>query len=170
VIPVLSRAQMRAFDSHAIDFCKVPSLVLMENAGRGAADVIEREVLGGRADGKRVVVVCGAGNNGGDGFVVGRHLLSRGARVEAWLAGDLAQVTPDCRANHDAFAGLGGRVDLVLPSALDPLRLALAGADVVIDGLFGTGLNRPIGELMAGVVTFMNDARARKVERASANV
>jgi NAD(P)H-hydrate epimerase len=163
VIPVLSRAQMRAFDAHAIDVCKVPSLVLMENAGRGAADVIERELLGGRAEGKRVVVVCGSGNNGGDGFVVGRHLIARGARVEAWLAGDFALVTPDCRANHDAFAGLGGRIDVVLPSALDPLRLALAGADVVIDALFGTGLNRPIGELMAGVVTFMNDARARKV-------
>jgi NAD(P)H-hydrate epimerase len=163
VIPVLSRAQMRAFDAHAIELCKVPSLVLMENAGRGAADVIEREMLGGRAEGKRVAIVCGAGNNGGDGFVVGRHLHARGARVEAWLAGDLAKMTSDCRANHDAFAGLGGRVDVLVPSALDPLRVALAGSDVVIDALFGTGLDRPIGDLFAGVVTFINDARARKV-------
>src|SRR3954471_21517849 len=163
MIPVLSRAQMRAFDTHAIETCKVPSLVLMENAGRGAADVVEREVLGGRADGKRVVNVCGAGNNGGDGFVVGRHLLARGARVEAWLAGDSAKMTPDCSANHEAFAGLGGRVAIVKPQALDPLRVALAGADVVIDALFGTGLDRPIGALFAGVVGFVNDARARKV-------
>ena len=163
MIPVLSRAQVRAFDAHAIEVCKVPSLVLMENAGRGATDVMEREMLAGRAESKRVVVVCGAGNNGGDGFVVARHLLARGARVEAWLAGDPTQMSDDCRANHDAFAGLGGRVDVVLPSALDPLRLALAGADVVVDALFGTGLNRPIGDLLAGVVTFMNDARARKV-------
>lgn len=163
MIPVLSRAQMRAFDAHAIELCKVPSLVLMENAGRGAADVIEREIFAGRAEGKRVVLVCGAGNNGGDGFVVGRHLLARGARVEAWLAGDPAKMTADCRANHDAFAGLGGRVDVVAPAALDPLRVALAAADVVVDALFGTGLDRAIGELFAGVVTFMNDARARKV-------
>jgi ADP-dependent NAD(P)H-hydrate dehydratase / NAD(P)H-hydrate epimerase len=163
VIAVLSRAQMRAFDAHAIELCKVPSLVLMENAGRGAADVIERELLGGRAEGKRVALVCGTGNNGGDGFVVGRHLLARGARVEAWLAGNPAKLTADCRANHDAFAGLGGRVEAVAPSALDPLRLALAGADVVVDALFGTGLDRPIGDLFAGVVTFVNDARARKV-------
>jgi len=163
MIPVLSRVQMRAFDKHAIDACKVPSLVLMENAGRGAADVIEREVLGGRVDGKRVVVVCGAGNNGGDGFVVGRHLLARGARVEAWLAGEATKMTADCRANYDAFVGLGGRVDAVAPAALDPLRVALAASDVVIDALFGTGLDRPIGELFAGVVGFINDARVRKV-------
>jgi NAD(P)H-hydrate epimerase len=163
VIPVLSRAQMRAFDKHAIDVCKVPSLVLMENAGRGATDVIEREILSGRADGQRVVLVCGTGNNGGDGFVVARHLLSRGARVELWLVGDVAKLTADCRANRDAFAGLGGRIDVVASSALEPLRLALAGADVVIDALFGTGLDRPLGELFAAVVTFINDARTRKV-------
>ncbi len=163
MIPVLSRAQMRAFDTHAIETCKVPSLVLMENAGRGAADVIERDMLGGRAEGKRVVMVCGTGNNGGDGFVVARHLLSRGARVEAWLAGDNAKMTPDCNANHEAFVGLGGRVAIVKPQALDPLRVALAGADVVVDALFGTGLDRPIGALFAGVVGFVNDARARKV-------
>ena len=163
MIPVLSRAQMRAFDAHATDLCKVPSLVLMENAGRGAADVIEREMFAGRAEGRRVALVCGTGNNGGDGFVVGRHLMARGARVEAWLVGDAKKMTGDCRANHDAFAGLGGRVDVVSPSGLDPLRVALAGADVVVDALFGTGLDRAIGDLFAGVVTFMNDARARKV-------
>ena len=84
MIPVLSRTQMRAFDAHAIQTSRVPSIVLMENAGRGAADVIERELLGGRAAGRRIVVVCGAGNNGGDGFGVARHLLARGAQVEAW--------------------------------------------------------------------------------------
>ncbi len=162
MIPVLSRTQMRAFDAHAIDGCKVPSLVLMENAGRGAADVIERELLGGRTEAKRVVVICGTGNNGGDGFVVGRHLLARGGRVEAWLAGEATKMTVDCRRNHDAFKGLGGRVDAVVPSALDPLRVALGGADVIVDALFGTGLDRAIGDLFAGVVGFVNDARARK--------
>ncbi|MDB4938390.1 MAG: epimerase / dehydratase [Labilithrix sp.] len=163
MIPVLSREQMRAFDKHAIDVCKVPSIVLMENAGRGASDVIEREMLGSRADNKRVVIVCGTGNNGGDGFVVGRHLLARGARVEAWLVGEPTKMTSDCRANYDAFVGLGGRVDKVAAAALDPLRVALAGSDVVVDALFGTGLDRPLGDLFAGVVTFVNDARVRKV-------
>ena len=163
MIPVLSRAQMRAFDKHAIAVCKVPSIVLKENAGRGAADVVERDALGGRVDGKRVVVVCGVGNNGGDGFVVGRHLRSRGARVDAWLAGEPTKMTADCRANYDAFVGLGSRVDVVSPTTLDALRVALAASDVVVDALFGTGLDRPLGDLFAGVVGFVNDARVRKV-------
>ncbi|MBV9945228.1 MAG: bifunctional ADP-dependent NAD(P)H-hydrate dehydratase/NAD(P)H-hydrate epimerase, partial [Myxococcales bacterium] len=80
MIPVLSRAQMRAFDAHAIETAHVPSLVLMENAGRGATDVLVRELLGGATPAARVVVVCGTGNNGGDGLVIARHLLVRGAR------------------------------------------------------------------------------------------
>src|SRR5262245_33673503 len=107
MIPILSRTQMRAFDQHAIDACHVKSPLLMENAGRGATDVIERELLGGSARGRSLVVVCGTGNNGGDGFVVARHMLTRGATVEAWLAGDPSKMTPDCRMNHDAFVGLG---------------------------------------------------------------
>ncbi|HEX3777745.1 MAG TPA: NAD(P)H-hydrate epimerase, partial [Polyangiaceae bacterium] len=76
MIPVLSRAEMRKFDAHASSAGQTPSLLLMENAGRGAADVIARELElrpGSRA---RIVIVCGAGNNGGDGFVVARRLLT----------------------------------------------------------------------------------------------
>ncbi len=160
MIPVLSRAQMRAFDAFAIDTCKVPSLVLMENAGRGAADVIERELLDGRASGRSVVVVCGTGNNGGDGFVVARHLLVRGARVEAWLAGSIDKATPDCRANHGAFVGIGGKVHPIpLGGPLDALVAALADADVAVDALFGTGLDRLIVEPLASVVRVLRDAR-----------
>ncbi len=160
MIPVLSRGRMRAFDKHAIEACHVPSLVLMENAGRGAADVIERELLGGRAAGKRVVVVAGARNNGGDGFVVARHLLARGGRVEVWLAGDAARMTADCRANHDAFSGIGGKVETVpLGQSLQHLGDALVDADVAIDAIFGTGLDRPVIEPMASVIRLLNEAR-----------
>jgi NAD(P)H-hydrate epimerase len=161
MIPVLSRAQMRAFDAHAIGPCRVPSLLLMENAGRGAADVIEREVMGGRARGHTVVVVCGTGNNGGDGFVVARQLLTRGARVTVWLAGDPARQSPDCRVNHDAFVGLGGKVEAaILGGSQEGLAIATTAADVVVDALFGTGLDRPITDPMASVVRVLQDARA----------
>jgi ADP-dependent NAD(P)H-hydrate dehydratase / NAD(P)H-hydrate epimerase len=169
VIPVLSRAQMRAFDAHAIEACRVPSLVLMENAGRGAADVIEREVLGGQADGRRVVVICGTGNNGGDGFVVARHLFARGARVDAWLAGDESKMTPDCRANHDAFIGIGGAVESVaLGQSLDDVAESLEEADVAIDALFGTGLDRPIVEPFASLVALLGAMRAPSQPRIAA--
>ncbi|MBX3202230.1 MAG: NAD(P)H-hydrate dehydratase [Labilithrix sp.] len=160
MIPVLSRDQMRAFDAYAIRSAHVPSVVLMENAGRGAADVVERELLAGHAAVRRIVVVAGAGNNGGDGFVVARHLLARGAHVEVWLAGDPAKMTADCRANHGAFAGVGGKVESVpLGQSLHALGDALADADVVVDALFGTGLDREIAEPLASVVRLMSEAR-----------
>lgn len=159
MIHVLSRAQMRDFDAHAIHECKVPSLVLMENAGRGAADIIERELSASSPRLRRVVVVAGTGNNGGDGFVVARHLLTRGARVEAWLIGDPAKMTPDCRANHDAFRGVGGVVSGGASPDLSALMAVLSNADIAVDALFGTGLDRPVTGVFAEVIGLLVRAR-----------
>jgi NAD(P)H-hydrate epimerase len=143
---------MRAFDAHAMEACRVPSLVLMENAGRGAADVAVAELLRGDAAGARAVVVCGAGNNGGDGMVVARRLAVRGARPVVVLVGGIAGLTPDARANWDAWRGIGGEVREVPEAPLTPLTDLLASADVVVDALFGTGLARPIEGHLAAVV------------------
>lgn len=197
MIPVLTRAQMRAFDKYAIESCHVPGVVLMENAGRGAADVLSAmiqehackpkrrgtsEALSARArlfpvrhvksPGQpatypleaRVVVVCGTGNNGGDGFVVARHLLARGAEVEVFLAGRSEKVTGEARINHDAYIDLGGLFfELPPDSSLDPLHSALNRADFVIDAIFGTGLDRPIAGYLADVIAAINEAPARRV-------
>jgi ADP-dependent NAD(P)H-hydrate dehydratase / NAD(P)H-hydrate epimerase len=159
MMPVLSRADMRAFDKHAIEACRVPGVVLMENAGRGATDVLVQELLGGGAAGKRVLVVCGTGNNGGDGLVMARHLLVRGARVEVFVLGDAQRMSPDARANYEAWRGLGqGALELTTGTA--PLQKALEVADVVVDALFGTGLDRPIAGLLATAIEAMNSSRA----------
>ncbi len=151
-VVVLSRDQMRAFDACAINECGVSGLLLMENAGRGAVDVLERGLLGGAALGKRVVVVAGTGNNGGDGFVVARHLAVRGAEVSVVLCGDLARFTPDARANHDAWVGIDGDVTTELDG--------IASADVLVDALFGTGLDRLIDGADREAIVRMNDAGA----------
>jgi NAD(P)H-hydrate epimerase len=161
VIPVLSRAQMRAFDKHAIEACGVPSLVLMENAGRGATDVLVRELLDGDAADARAIVVCGTGNNGGDGLVIARHLLLRGADPTVYLCGDPARVSPDARANLDAWRGVGGEV-VEIPPGAPPVALAeaVANADVVVDALFGTGLDRPLEGFAADIVRAINASAA----------
>jgi NAD(P)H-hydrate epimerase len=161
VIPVLSRAQMRAYDKHAIEACNVPGVVLMENAGRGATDVLaELRPLAGA----KVVVVCGAGNNGGDGFVVARHLLARSAQVSVVLAGVSEQVTGDARINHDAYIDLGGPFVELGPGAdLAPLREALAAADIAVDALFGTGIDRPITGYLEEVIRVVNESPAHRV-------
>jgi NAD(P)H-hydrate epimerase len=163
MIPVLTRAQMRAFDAHAITECKVPSLLLMENAGRGATDVIVREALQGRTRGARAVVVCGTGNNGGDGFVVARHLTTRGVNVVTWVIGALDKLTPDAKANHEALLGVGGSVVASAGLNLEALQNAVSSADVVVDALFGTGLDRPVGSPYGNVVAVINRAVAKKV-------
>ncbi len=155
--PVLSRAQMRAFDAHAITQCSVPGLILMENAGRGATDVLVGELYAGDVRGARPIIVCGAGNNGGDGLVIARHLLVRGASPVVFLAGDAERVSGDARANFDAWRGIGGEVQWLPPGApLATLRGALAQGEIVVDALFGTGLDRPIEGWLADVVLAMN--------------
>lgn len=169
MIPVLSRAQMRAFDRYAIEACHVPGVVLMENAGRGAADIAGR-ILGASLVGARVVVVCGAGNNGGDGFVVARHLWARGADVRVFLAGSPERVHGDARINYDCFVDLGGQVTLVRPqdvtsstSPMADLEAALVLADLVVDALFGTGLDRAISGPMATIIEAINRAPGRRL-------
>ncbi len=164
--PVLSRAQMRDFDAYVISQCRVPGLVLMENAGRGATDVIEKEALGGAAAGKRVVVVCGGGNNGGDGYVIARHLTARGASVAVFSTQDVARLQGDALVNHDGYVGIGGDVrSLVAAGAAGALQLdeELARADAVVDALFGTGLDRPLTPESIDVVSRMNRAPGRRI-------
>ena len=85
MIPLVAAREMRHAEDRAVRALGVSTLLLMENAGRGAAQAVER-ALGG-VTGRRVAVVCGKGQNGGDGFVVARHLACRGAAVTCWLAG-----------------------------------------------------------------------------------
>jgi NAD(P)H-hydrate epimerase len=154
---------MRAFDAYAIAQGRTPGLVLMESAGRGAADLLERELLGGIARGKRIAVVCGTGNNGGDGFVIARHLLARGAVASALAVGDPARMTSDARSQLDAWIGAGGTCRWM--SAGTPAATwdsALSDIDVVVDALLGTGLTRPVEGVLADAVRAVNAAAAHR--------
>ncbi len=158
--PVLSRAEARAFDSHAIAECRVPGILLMENAGGRAAAIIDRDWLG---DGRPVTIVCGTGNNGGDGFVIARHLLERGRRVRVFLAGGADKCSGSARTSLDAYSGLGGNIEFVeAPSDLETLSEALTGT-VIVDALFGTGLDRPVTGLLAEVIDRINRASAARI-------
>jgi ADP-dependent NAD(P)H-hydrate dehydratase / NAD(P)H-hydrate epimerase len=160
MIPVLSREQIRAFDRHATETCGVPSLVLMENAGRGAADAIDG-LLGARG---RVVVVCGPGNNGGDGFVVARRLLAKGHALDVFLVADAARLRGDAAQNHAAWRGLGGAVtELSRDDDLPALERGLDGAGAVVDALLGTGLDRDVEGRLRRVIEIVNRAACLRV-------
>ena len=134
--PLVSAAEMRALDRHTIDTLGVSGEVLMETAGRAVADrvlTILAEASGGPAP---VGVICGVGNNGGDGFVVARHLHQFGTPVFAVLVGSPEYLSPDAATNHRRMMALGVPVenaDWTVPRG-----------GVVVDALFGTGLSRPL--------------------------
>src|SRR5579884_2027506 len=102
---VLDSAQMREADRRTIEEIGIPSLVLMENAGRQV--VAAMEAAHGDLRGRRIGVLCGRGNNGGDGFVVARTLKQRGAQAEVFLIGRIADVKGDARANLEILGRLG---------------------------------------------------------------
>ncbi|HWO14433.1 MAG TPA: NAD(P)H-hydrate epimerase, partial [Polyangiaceae bacterium] len=158
MIPVLSSAQARAFDAYMGEQCSVPSLLLMENAGRAAASLLgERLARGGRAG--CVSIVCGPGNNGGDGFVVARQLSLRGHAVRVLASGPREALAPDARVNCGIWLGLGGEL-VSLPAEEGELRAALAaewaGSALIVDALFGTGLRRPVMARQRVIVDSIN--------------
>jgi NAD(P)H-hydrate epimerase len=159
MIPLATAEEMRRGDRRATERYGVPSLLLMENAGRGAVDVLER-VLGPVAR-RRIAVLCGKGNNGGDGFVVARHLLGRGARVSAWLVGHAGDVRGDARVNLEALQRAGERVAEAPDApgdAFDRLRAELADADVIVDALLGTGVRGAATGAIAAAIEAVNVA------------
>jgi len=153
VLPVFTAAEMRALDARAIRELGMPGPRLMDNAGTGAAALIARWLAPIR--GKAVVVVCGKGNNGGDGFVVARRLKARGAAVRVLLVGRRAEVRGDAA---DALGRWRGRVEEVEePSGL---ARALGGADVIVDALLGTGVSGPARGPVAAAIEAINRAGA----------
>lgn len=155
-LPLFSRADARAFDAAAIAR-GVSGLVLMENAARGATDVLFERLPGALG---RPLLVGGLGQNGGDAWALGRQLVARGVTPAAIVLGDAAAVTGDARANLDALRALGVPMAAVTDAAQLPVLVAtLESATVVVDGIFGTGLGRPIEGVVALAIAAMN-ARA----------
>jgi NAD(P)H-hydrate epimerase len=152
VLPVFTAAEMRALDARAIRELGIAGPRLMEVAGSGAAG----RIAGWHAPirGKSIVVVCGKGNNGGDGFVVARRLRARGARVRVFLVGRRGDVRGDAA---EALGRWRARLEEVATEAdLGRLARALAGADVVVDALLGTGLGGPARGPVAAVIEAIN--------------
>jgi hydroxyethylthiazole kinase-like uncharacterized protein yjeF len=135
---LLTAAQMRAIEAAAIASGAVTGLELMERAGRGVVEAIFEEWSELRATSHRAVVLCGPGNNGGDGFVVARLLKEWGWEVEVFLYGDPERMPPDARVNYERWVGMGEVGDLLGFNAWSQ------DYDLGIDAVFGTGLTRPI--------------------------
>jgi NAD(P)H-hydrate epimerase len=136
----LTREQVRDIDRRAIEQCHIPGIILMENAARGVADQAWKMV--NQRPGARICIICGKGNNGGDGYAAARHLHNRGAQVRA--VGD-PPTTPDAHTNY-----------LIAQSMALVSLNADAHNDLLIDALFGTGLTRALTGTDAQRIEQMN--------------
>jgi ADP-dependent NAD(P)H-hydrate dehydratase / NAD(P)H-hydrate epimerase len=160
---LLTAAQMRAVEAAAIASGEVTGLELMERAGKGVVEAVFEEWPELAATSHRAVVLCGPGNNGGDGFVVARLLKEWGWEMEVFLYGDPERLPPDARVNYERWRGMGEVNPLTFPSPTPSemrhfrdLASHIAdisqnpGADyqfppfLMVDALFGIGLSRPL--------------------------
>lgn len=150
---VLTREEVRQVDRTAIDDLGMSGLVLMENAGRGTVDVLERI-----AQPKRVLICCGKGNNAGDGFVIARHLDLHDVAVDVILASDPAGLTGDAKANYDLLSKTRVRVSDRIS------ELARANdSDWILDALLGTGATGDPRPPFDAAIEAMNDSNARRM-------
>lgn len=150
---LITGRQMQEIDRRTIVGVGIPGRVLMESAGRGCVSALHR--LAGASPVTRVVVVAGPGNNGGDGFVVARYLAERGASVSVFVMG-ADRLSGEALANRNLLDALPVTVvELAGPSDLAALERAL-GHGLVVDALFGTGLQREVTGLHAAVIAAIN--------------
>lgn len=152
---IYDREESRRYDREAEERFGMPTALLMENAGRGAAEIILDELSGAL---ERVVIVGGAGQNGGDAWVVARHLLSRGVGVVSFCAVDAGEIGGDAKLNYEILSAIDRAPRPI--ASLGSLLPALEEATLIVDGLFGTGLTRPIEGKLRAIVEAMNAARA----------
>lgn len=161
-LPALTRAQVREVDRLATEELLIPSLVLMENAGRNAAEEIAG--LAAQVEPARIVILCGPGNNGGDGFVITRHLANRGLAVRPILVGDPRKMSPDCTANHRIVEAMGLRTSIHSGSAqIRELADSIQADDLVVDALLGTGFTGSVRSPLDLLIQSVNDALKESV-------
>jgi hydroxyethylthiazole kinase-like uncharacterized protein yjeF len=154
---VLSPERMAKYDAYAIKTWGIPSAVLMENAGRSTYRLMKERYL---KEGTRILIICGRGNNGGDGFVVGRYAKRDGFAVKVILLGGTSDLKGDAALNMGLYRSIGGEI---LEGGLDPatVRREVGHAGLIVDAIFGTGLSKAVEGLEKAVIEEINKSSKR---------
>jgi len=152
---IVTASQMQALDRRTIVEAGIPASALMENAGKGVVATMER-VYGSLAN-KTVSVLCGKGNNGGDGFVVARLLRRKRARPRVLLFAHAKEITGDAKQMYRQFVAAAGSASVVTNPTADRLHAQLESADMVVDALLGTGLSSPVAGSYKIAIDLLNE-------------
>ena len=159
---LVTAAEMRALDRAAIEERKIPGLRLMENAGKAVVQEMERQF--GRLRDRTVTVVSGKGQNGGDGFVVARLLRQRGCRARVVLLAAASLLRGDSAMTFRKYKQAGGRTHQIPDEAsITGVQPLVCESEILVDAIFGTGLNAPVQGTAADVINLMNGSGRRIV-------
>ena len=154
---VLTRQEVRDFDTWAINVAGVPGVVLMENAGRGFAEIVIAELK--KRKGSKVCIFCGTGNNGGDGFVIARHLKNAGFDVNIVLCGPASKIKGDAEINYEIAFNMTIAIREIKPSSKSikaEVEFLAKDCDLIVDAIFGTGLSGKLTGGFAELIDAMN--------------
>lgn len=155
MIKIITAAQMQALDRRTIGEAGIPATTLMERAGSGVASCIEQWV--GTVSGKTITVVCGKGNNGGDGFVAARLLRRRHAKVRVLAMTPVSELSRDAALMYRQFTKTAGRSSVLPYKSKDMARALLQESDLLVDALLGTGLSSVVTGRYGEVIESMNE-------------
>lgn len=155
MIKIATAEQMQELDRKTIETYHIPGIVLMENAGRKASEIILEtfpDIIR-----KKVAIISGKGNNGGDGFVVARYFLNEGIKVKVYLLTDPKTLRGDAETNFKIFSRMGGDI-IPLPSSKEfqKVKKEFEKFDILIDGIFGTGLDAEVRGYYREVIDYLN--------------
>lgn len=151
---VLSPERMAKYDEYAINTWGIPSAVLMENAGRTAYRLIKGLYLAGK---RRIAIFCGRGNNGGDGFVIGRYAVRDGYRVRVFLLCKKGDLKGDAALNMRLYESLNGEI-IEVEDYNDTVKMGIRHADIIVDAIFGTGLSKAVEGKEKAVIEDINSS------------
>lgn len=154
---VMTADEVRAFDAWAINTLGIPGVVLMENAGRSCAELVQEKLKDVARP--KVCIFCGTGNNGGDGYVIARHLINSGFDVTVAVCGDLDKIKGDAKINLDILERMGRPIERLDPAdanLAERVQSLAAGAHIVVDGLFGTGLKGQLNDEYRRLIESIN--------------
>lgn len=161
MIKIITSAQMQALDRRTITEARIPGTTLMERAGTGVVACLEQTL--GSPRGKIVTVLCGKGNNGGDGFVVARLLHRRQAKVRVLTLASVSELSRDAATMCRQFTRIAGKSAVRPYSSKSQAQLLLRDSDIIVDALFGTGLSSDVSGRYAEAIDSINEANRQVV-------
>ncbi|MFZ5969464.1 MAG: NAD(P)H-hydrate dehydratase [Bacillota bacterium] len=159
---IVNSKQMKNLDRIAVDEFGIPEAVLMENAGIAVFHEVMKSLE--RMESQRVSIICGRGNNGGDGFVAARHLFQQGVRVKVFIIGNPTVIAGAARVNYEIIENLGLSIETIgKTEEIHKLIDGMKESGLIVDAIFGTGLDREMTDFMRDIIHRINELQKKVI-------